>query len=244
MDLKTMVVMSRRERLREATYEEIKTIARQQMAIDGAAGISLRGIATQMGMAAPSLYNYYKSRDDLLTALIAENFTSLAEALENAANSKPRHDYAGRLHAAMMQYRQWAIEHPHDFDLIYGKPLTGYAAPEEITGPPVRRISVLFFEIMQEAWNTGKIKIPPEYTKLDPELVTQLEEWCKSSKYSDGRVSPEVLHLVLMIQSRGQGIIFLEINNHLHWALNNPAIFYRNELNALLKSIGLTPPTE
>jgi AcrR family transcriptional regulator len=233
------MVVSRRERLRTATYDEIKTIARQQMAEQGAGAISLRGIATQMGMAAPSLYNYYKSREDLITALIADAFNSLADALETASRSRPTDDYGGRLYAAMLAYRDWAIQFPNDFDLIYGKPLVGYVAPEAETLPAVKRIQMVFFEMLVTAWQKGKITVSAEYSKIPPELYTQLQAWCNSEEVK-GQVPPEVLHLILMMQSRGQGIIFMELNNHLQWALSNPADFYRFEAKAIIQSLGLT----
>jgi Bacterial regulatory proteins, tetR family len=60
------MALSRRERRHEQTRQEIKQVARQQMAQQGtAASLSLRGIAASMGMSAPSLYNYYSNRDDL-----------------------------------------------------------------------------------------------------------------------------------------------------------------------------------
>ena len=69
------MALSRRERRHEQTRQEIKHIARQQMAQQGTASLSLRGIAAEMGMSAPSLYNYYTSRDDLVTDLLVDSYT-------------------------------------------------------------------------------------------------------------------------------------------------------------------------
>jgi AcrR family transcriptional regulator len=49
----------RRERVRQATVEEIKAVARAQMAAEGTAGVTLRAIAREMGMTAPALYRYF-----------------------------------------------------------------------------------------------------------------------------------------------------------------------------------------
>ena len=38
---------------------QIKVVARQQMAEHGTAGLSLRGIAREMGITAPAIYNYF-----------------------------------------------------------------------------------------------------------------------------------------------------------------------------------------
>lgn len=71
-------MQSRRERLRETTSQEIKELARKQMNEDGgASAISIRGIAASMGMTAPAIYRYFPLRDDLITALIVDAYTSL-----------------------------------------------------------------------------------------------------------------------------------------------------------------------
>src|SRR2546430_17512334 len=81
------MVLNRRARRHEQTRQEIKQIARQQMAQQGTAALSLRGIASSMGISTPSLYNYYASRDDLVTDLLVESYTHQAEVLEQASAS-------------------------------------------------------------------------------------------------------------------------------------------------------------
>ncbi len=130
---------SRRERLHEATREEIKMIARQQMAAQGPASISMRGIAAQMGMSAPFLYHYYQSRDELVTALIVDAYTLLAESLEQADASHSSQDLADRALAILLAHRKWAVTHPIDYALIFGNPIPGYRAPEQVTIPAARR---------------------------------------------------------------------------------------------------------
>jgi AcrR family transcriptional regulator len=51
----TVERLPRRERIRQATVEEIKAVARAQMAAEGTAGVTLRAIAREMGMTAPAL---------------------------------------------------------------------------------------------------------------------------------------------------------------------------------------------
>ena len=70
--------------------EAIKETAWQQIAEKGAAALSLRAIARQtLGITAPAIYNYFPRRDDLVTALIVDAFTSLGESQKEAI-----HDFA------------------------------------------------------------------------------------------------------------------------------------------------------
>ena len=88
-----------RQQQRLATAEEIKRVARRQMAAAGAAALSLRGIAAEMGITAPALYRYFPNRDALVTALIVDAFDALGAATREAAaagHGSRRGAHAGR----------------------------------------------------------------------------------------------------------------------------------------------------
>ncbi|MBZ0286445.1 MAG: WHG domain-containing protein, partial [Anaerolineae bacterium] len=125
------------------TYSEtqaaIKAIARRHMAEQGTAAVGLRAIARDLDMTAPALYRYFPSLDDLITALIVDAYNANADAMAEADAAQPPTDYLARLLAALNAYRDWALAHPVDFQLIYGNPIPGYHAPAEITIPAARR---------------------------------------------------------------------------------------------------------
>src|SRR4051812_943387 len=73
-----------RERVRAELTAEITDAARRQLASVGAAGLSLRAVARELGMASSALYRYFPSRDDLLTRLIVEGYDDLGAAGEAA----------------------------------------------------------------------------------------------------------------------------------------------------------------
>src|SRR6266702_8327823 len=137
------MALSRRERRHEQTRQEIKQIARQQMAQQGTVSLSLRGIAAEMGMSAPSLYNYYTNRDDLVTDLLVDSYTHQAEVLEQASASCQAQEAIACLLTTVLAYRQWAVEHPQEFALIVGSPIAGYMAPVAQTTPRGRRSSIV-----------------------------------------------------------------------------------------------------
>ncbi|MBL8166000.1 MAG: helix-turn-helix transcriptional regulator, partial [Anaerolineae bacterium] len=75
---------SRNEELNVANIQAIKDTARQLMAEHGTDGLSVRGIAKVLGITPPAIYHYFASLDELITALITDNFNALADALEAA----------------------------------------------------------------------------------------------------------------------------------------------------------------
>lgn len=62
----------RRAERREATKAEILDAAWELCATEGLAGLSLRELATRVGMQAPSLYSYFASKHDIYDAMFAQ----------------------------------------------------------------------------------------------------------------------------------------------------------------------------
>ncbi len=127
----TSGTLTRRERQRAATVEEIKEVARGLMREQGASEVRFTDIAKVMGMTPPALYRYYDDRDALLTDLIADGYRDLGRAVAEARERVDADDVAGRWIAVGRAYRDWARAEPAQFALILGMPLPGYVAPED-----------------------------------------------------------------------------------------------------------------
>jgi AcrR family transcriptional regulator len=233
------VVQSRRDRLREATAEEIKDVARQQMAAQGTAALSLRAIARQMGLTAPALYRYYRDRDALITALVVDAFTALAEAEEAAdASVADRTDFGGRYLAVCLAYRAWALAHPTDFMLIFGNPIPEYEAPEEPTKEAALRAYAPFMRIMGEACAAGAWHPPATWEDPPASIQRVIDQHTHFGPPVDG-MPPLAFCLVLTSWAWGQGLVTLELYGHLQPIIGDPSDFYRFETGALIRHIGL-----
>jgi AcrR family transcriptional regulator len=133
-----------RERRRADTVHELKAAALGQLAAAGPEGLSLRAVARDVGMSVQSIYHYFASRDDLLTALVTDGHNDLADALA-AARAGAGDDRGAALWALCQAYRSWALTHPAQFRLIYGSPVIGYtASPGGGTGQAAQRVAQLF----------------------------------------------------------------------------------------------------
>jgi AcrR family transcriptional regulator len=227
--------MTRRERKRVQTLEEIKQIARMQMAERGTASISLNAIARQMEMSTPALYRYYKNRDDLVTNLIEDAFNDLADTLESVANRDSSH-HGEVLLQVILAYRQWAIDHPIDFELIYGNPIPGYHAPAEITEPAARRGFAAILRILASAYQEGLLKPLPEHKFIPEKLNIRIP----SEVDSMALPIPEVVYYIGLVGwYRIHGMVMLELFHHIQSSVENPALFFEYEMRFLLNSIGL-----
>lgn len=75
----------RRAKEKSATKALILEAARTVAARDGARNLSLRGVAAEAGFAPAALYGYFRSKDELLLALAAEDLSGVARAMRLAA---------------------------------------------------------------------------------------------------------------------------------------------------------------
>ena len=92
------------------------------MAEHGTAGLSLRGIGREMGITAPAIYNYFPRLDDLITALIVDAFTALADAIEAAEVAVQSEAPGTKILASCLAYREWAMAHPVDLPAYLRQP--------------------------------------------------------------------------------------------------------------------------
>jgi AcrR family transcriptional regulator len=138
-----------RRRARDEVVGEIVEAGRRQLATEGAAALSLRAVARELGMVSSAVYRYVAGRDELLTLLITAAYDSLGEYAERAEAKVAREDLRGRFLAAGQAFRRWALRHPHEYALIFGSPVPGYAAPET-TIAPAARVPILLITILAE----------------------------------------------------------------------------------------------
>jgi AcrR family transcriptional regulator len=139
-----------RERARAEITAEVLEAGRRSLATDGAAGLSLRAIARELGMASSAVYRYVASRDELLTKLIIDAYDSLGAAAEAREAKLPRDDLTGRFAAVCEAVRTWALANPNEYALIYGSPVPGYVAPPD-TVAPASRVALLAVQILVDA---------------------------------------------------------------------------------------------
>lgn len=226
--------MSRREKFRQITIEEIKTLARRQMAEAGTASISLNAIARQMGISGPALYRYFESRDALITTLIVDSYNALADTLEETASNHAEAAPAVRLMQVLLTYRRWALDHAVDFQLIFGNPIPGYAAEEGVTQPVASRVFAPILRILAEYYADGNHPLPEVSISLPPGLTVNLPEAARSPALPEA-----VIYIGVVGWYHIHGMIMLELFHHLTPIVSDMEAFYRYELTRLLESMNM-----
>jgi AcrR family transcriptional regulator len=164
-----------RERARAQTEADIVRLGRQHLAVHGAAALSLRAVARDLGLVSSAVYRYVKSRDELLTLLLVDAFGELGDEVEAAVESVPEDDHFGRFCALGRAVRAWALREPASYALLFGSPVPGYEAPAERTTGPGTRVIVMLVGILGEAARAGRLAVrEPGAAEIAPRLRTDL----------------------------------------------------------------------
>jgi AcrR family transcriptional regulator len=98
---------------------EIVDAARTILERDGESALTMRRLAAEVGMKAPSLYKHFPDKDSLVLELIVQGFEESAAAFEAALATRPRSQIAALGEA----YRGFARAHPHIYRLMTDRPL-------------------------------------------------------------------------------------------------------------------------
>lgn len=231
-----------RERRRAAATQEIVAAAERQLAEQGPAALSLRAVARSLGMTVQALYHYFPSRDALVTALVTKAYDDLAdavqEAVDNAADNAA--DIAAgtpdlpRLVVAAEGYRRWAIAHPEHFQLLYGTPLRGYAAPVEgPTTQATRRMSAIFERELFGGFTPEQLAAA-DASALSPAFHAYLAQL---PHYGLGNLPPPATALLLSAWGHLHGLVVLEVFGHSVFLGDHQAEIFRIAMRNLLDDI-------
>lgn len=145
-----------RERAREQTLGDITRIGRRHLGEVGAAALSLRAVARELGVVSSAVYRYVANRDDLLTLLVVDAYSELGDEVD-AAVAAAGPVAVDRFVALARAVRSWAVREPSRYALLYGSPVPGYVAPGERTTAQGTRVITLLALIMDDAWRAGDL---------------------------------------------------------------------------------------
>jgi AcrR family transcriptional regulator len=153
--------MGKRQDARARIEAQIVELGRRHLVTEGAAGLSLRAIARDLGMVSSAVYRYVASRDELLTLLLIDAYCELADEVD-AAREASGPAWREQLAAMAAAARRWAVDQPARWALLYGSPVPGYHAPAERTVGPGTRVIGALFGVVADGVRSGGISASNE----------------------------------------------------------------------------------
>ena len=112
-----MPKLSRSPREIEAVREDILHHALELIVQDGLQNFSMRKLAARLGIAAKTIYNYYRNQDELYICILAKGFEQLHAAFGKAAHAAG--PPLGQLEAAIRAYVDFGLANPHLYNLMF-----------------------------------------------------------------------------------------------------------------------------
>ena len=203
----------RRAQQRRQLLTDIEAAARRLLDEGGAANVSMRAIAREVGLGPASLYTYFDGLDDVLTMLLLASYGRLADATAAVTDHFAGAPPADRALAVTLAYRRWALDRPNELNLVFTDQLPGYAAPE---GGPTIDAQVEVFRPLTEAI--------AELAASGTAVVEDTDE---------ARVG---------VWAAFHGFVMLEANHHLVW-LDDPAAAYEAAVRRAFRAVGLPDPS-
>ncbi|WP_264793971.1 TetR/AcrR family transcriptional regulator [Arthrobacter mangrovi] len=224
-----------RERAREQTISDIVRIGREHLASQGAAALSLRAVARDLGVVSSAVYRYVKSRDELLTLLVVDAYDELGDAVDEAVGRLPEADFPGRLRALARAVRSWALREPARYALLFGSPVPGYEAPSERTTGPGTRVVLALVAIAEGAWRARALALP-ETGPLPQQLAKDLE--AIRGEYAL-EAPAAVVSRWLQVWATLFGAVGFEVFGQYGGTFSRPEELFEQQLDTLVELAGL-----
>jgi AcrR family transcriptional regulator len=223
-------VPTRRERQRQATFDEIVDVSRRLLRDGG--DVSIRAVAQEMGLTPPALYRYVDSHADLLMLVARSIFEDVVAAMTVARDDQSPDDPAAQIVAASAAFRAWALRNRTEFQMVFASgasmemdeaarakgsgQITSLAdcLPDE---SGVHLFASFFSEIFGRLWVRYQFPVPTD-DELDPALLEILRSEIKPAEVTDGlgTPTPGMVWMFERAWARLYGTVTLEVFGHVH----------------------------
>lgn len=221
-----------RARAREQVLAEILALADAQLRAKGAAELSLRAIARELGMVSSAIYRYFPSAEALLTALIVRAYNELADAAQRQYEAKAAGSRLERFLAVCHGSRDWALANPHRYALIYGSPVPGYQAPQE-TIEPAGRVGWLLITTAVGVTGGGLADPPANWAQEKTLLAARLEAHFGSALDADQ------IAVGVAAWSHLFGLISFELFGHFVGSVSDNRVYFEAVMRNWAAQLGL-----
>jgi len=216
--------LTRRERQRLATSEEIIEVARRLLRETKT--VSLRAVAQEMGMTPPALYRYIDGYDELIVQVAQAIFLDVVETMRATVSTYDDSDPGAQLVTAATAFRRWALANPDEFEIIFASSETaGYK--EQAAKEGGYEFASMFSEIFLRVYHHYRFDLSEAET-LPDELIAGLEQ-ARAEGTLPCEFPNEPIGLVWVFMrcwARVYGTVTLEVFGHIDQAMIDSGVMF------------------
>lgn len=231
--------MSRRERRRQETYDEIVQVSRELLR-EGCE-LSVRAVATQMGMTSPALYRYLDSVDELHVLVARDICADVVDAMTKARDHYPCEDPAARLAASATMFRCWALANRTEFQMAFANPTLAdvwrsrrRTQERDAQNPFAAYFAQLFIELHSH----GLISVPRK-DEVDPSLQTLVDQSGDPFVATLGIEGVGTMWLFKLAWVRLYGVLMVEVFGRVEEELVDSDLVFNTLMRETFASLGL-----
>jgi AcrR family transcriptional regulator len=202
-------VTTTREQNRVDTMRRIVEASRRL--VTGTGEMTLRAVASEVGMTPPAIYRYVDSHEELVRIVAVDIDASAADQIAAMRDAQPEDDPAARMVASAVAFRQWALNNREEFALVFTNLDVSCIAELQAEA----KTGLLFSELLFEVWARYQFPVP-RLDELDPELVEILRDPQVPADLTG--VPDEMRPLVWLLQrawAQLYGTVTLEVFGHI-----------------------------
>ncbi|HEX3956088.1 MAG TPA: TetR/AcrR family transcriptional regulator [Trebonia sp.] len=111
-----------------AVERELVSAAEAVLAREGPTGLTVRAVAAEAGIAPMGVYNRLGGKDGLVNALLIRGFDRLRTSIEGRGEP----DMLDRLRSCGLRYRQFALDNPHFYAIMFENPIPREHESDEV----------------------------------------------------------------------------------------------------------------
>lgn len=143
--------------------ERVLESAMETMGNEGAQALSMRRLAADVGFSTMVLYNFFRDKEEIISALYLRGFEELGEEMRSVRRfSDPRRHIEALGHA----YRRFALRRPACYQLMFGTPVKEFSPDEEELDRSCDSLDVLTEAVVEGVQQGIFIELPVEMIVL------------------------------------------------------------------------------
>jgi AcrR family transcriptional regulator len=173
-----------------------------QIKKNGPGHLSLREVASEIGVSPSAAYHYFPDKDSLISAIAENLFADLAKLEEEAVSAITGNSAIAakkRMRAIGIAYYKWAKKQPHSFQLMFG----GFCKVDRMNGLEDMSAYQLLTKTLDDLVATGAM---PKSARKGGELLVWASIHGATNLIIDGHLPEEAIDLILDGVERGLSI--------------------------------------
>ena len=132
-------------------------------------------------------------------------------------------------------FRAWAVQRPHDYALLYGTPIPGYAAPDDTVSPGTR-VSLALVGIVADAARDGSLEESGSVTISERTAVSlrRLLDVIEHPEVPEG-----TMFAIILAWTQLFGLLTFELFSQTRDIVDDDALLFRDAAMTMARRIGL-----